>query len=312
MGVWDSIVNGGKWAGGKFIGAHEQLAQGVGLLPSEADKRAEEFSEVDPHGYLQQGVNSARYDAAQDRLNFRSGGQDQRGLIRSMQARINSGQTVSGEIMRQGMQQTLANQQSHAAGAAPQNSAMAARNAAMNIGRANTAMAGQQAIAGMQERIASEQALGQLMQQRRQADLQSMTNNNQLGFQNAQAIENARTQRAVPQGGNDQSSRLTGAITAGAAVLSDKRLKHNIEDASDDAKAFIAALKPYKYDYKDKKFGKGKQLGIMAQDLEKTKLGKKAVMNIGGKKIVHGAKLAGALAAAVAMQEERLGKLEGK
>jgi hypothetical protein len=79
---------------------------------------------------------------------------------------------ASPEILRQGLQQQYGQQRSMAAGAAPQNAAMAARTAAMNMGRASTAMAGQGAMAELQERQAYEKQLADMIMQGRQQDMQ--------------------------------------------------------------------------------------------------------------------------------------------
>lgn len=55
----------------------------------------------------------------------------------------------------------------------------------------------------------------------------------------------------------------------------DERLKENIEPISqEDKEEFKAVLKARKFTYKDaEKYGDGEWLGVMAQDLEKSKLG---------------------------------------
>jgi hypothetical protein len=79
-----------------------------------------------------------------------------------LQALANGQNSVSAEQLRQGMQQQQAAQQSMAASAAPQNQVMAARIAANNMAREGYGMAGQQALAGLQERQAALNALAQL------------------------------------------------------------------------------------------------------------------------------------------------------
>ncbi len=80
--------------------------------------------------------------------------------------------SVSREQLRQGLQQNLAGQRSMAAGAAPNNAAMAARTAAMQMGRLGSGLAGQQAVAGLQERQAAEKALADMILQERGQDIQ--------------------------------------------------------------------------------------------------------------------------------------------
>lgn len=120
----------------------------------------------DPSNKYRNAVSSVGENA----LNFGYGAannynQNQAGLNQSIDAlrALASGQnSVSAEQLRQGLQQNVAAQQSLAAGASPQNAAMAARQAAMNAGRLGYGLAGQQALAGLQERNQAQQALAQL------------------------------------------------------------------------------------------------------------------------------------------------------
>jgi hypothetical protein len=89
--------------------------------------------------------------------------------------------SVSMEQARQNMQQAQAQQMSMAAGAAPQNSAMAARNAANNMGQLSYGIAGQQSLAGLQERQAALNALSQMQMQQAQQNLTGAGQFGQLG-----------------------------------------------------------------------------------------------------------------------------------
>lgn len=71
--------------------------------------------------------------------------------------------SVSMEQLRQGNQQALAAQRSMAAGASPNNAAMAARQAATNMGRLSAGLSGQQAVAGLQERNQAMQNYASLL-----------------------------------------------------------------------------------------------------------------------------------------------------
>ena len=46
-----------------------------------------------------------------------------------------------------------------------------------------------------------------------------------------------------------------------------------------DIDGFLDSLYAHQYNYKNDAHGKGKQVGVMAQDLEKTQLGKQMVEN---------------------------------
>lgn len=85
--------------------------------------------------------------------------------------------SVSAEQLRQGLQQAQAQQMSMAASAAPQNQAMAARNAMMNTGNLASGMMGQQALAGLQERQGALNALAQMQMQQSGQNMQGA-----LGF----------------------------------------------------------------------------------------------------------------------------------
>lgn len=90
--------------------------------------------------------------------------------------RIARGQeSVSAEQLRASLGQTMAQQRSMAAGAAPQNQAMANIQASRNAMNLGSGLAGQQAIAGMQERQQAQQALTQMLMEQR-AQEQSVAN----------------------------------------------------------------------------------------------------------------------------------------
>jgi hypothetical protein len=66
-----------------------------------------------------------------------------------------------------------------------------------------------------------------------------------------------------------------------AAMASDKRAKKDIKSADAcDFDHFLATIQPKKFKYKDEKHGEGDRTGVMAQDLQKSKLGSEAVVTI--------------------------------
>jgi hypothetical protein len=219
--------------------------------------------------------------------------------------RVASGQdSVSAEQLRQGLQQNLAGQRSMAAGASPQNSAMAARTAAMQSARLGSGLAGQQAVAGLQERQGAQKALADMIMQQRQQDLQASLGSRGNAIQGYGA-GNAGT----PEKSNVE--KYGGAIMGGlGAIMSDRRLKEDIKGGDKAANAALEGLRSYTYKYKDEKHGKGERLGIMAQDLEKAGL-KHAVIETPEGKAVHGGHLAASNTAMVAALARRVKRLEG-
>lgn len=102
------------------------------------------------------------------------------GALREALRRRAAGQdSLSAEQLRQGLGQQLAMQQSMAAGASPANQAMAARTAMMGANRAATGMAGNAALAGIQERSAAEKALQDMILGQRQQDIQASLGSSQ-------------------------------------------------------------------------------------------------------------------------------------
>ncbi len=217
--------------------------------------------------------------------------------------RLASGQdSVSAEQLRQGLQQNLGAQRSLAAGASPQNSTMAARTAAIQSARLGGAMAGQQALAGLQERQSAQQALSNMIMQQRQQDLQAALQSRQTaqqgyGAQNAGTPEKSGMEKYGP------------AIASGAGLFaSDRRLKTDIRDGDDAANKAMERLPSFLYKYKSKDHGDGEYLGPMSQDLERA--GSRAVVDTPRGKMVDGARLAGENTAMLAALQRRVKRLE--
>lgn len=101
----------------------------------------------------------------------------------------------------------------------------------------------------------------------------------------------------------------------GAAAVSDENSKENIkkeDNSADKISNFMDALKSYTYDYKDEKNGQGKQMGVMAQDLEKTQVGSQMVEDTENGKMVDFGKGFGAILASIASLNDKIKKMEGK
>jgi Chaperone of endosialidase len=226
--------------------------------------------------------------------------------IAALQRQASGQNSLSAMQLQQGLQQNLAAQQAQAASASPQNAAMAARTAAIQSGQLGAGLSGQQATAGLQEQ---RQAQGQLSDAINQQ--QQLSSQNALGGWNA---TNNATNSAIQNPQKTTGQAATGAVggIAGAlTMMSDERLKTNIKGGDAAAAKALSGLRAYSYDYKDEKYGKGKQLGIMAQGLESAGLGHTIIETPAGK-AVHGGKLAAALAAMMPGLDDRLSKLEGK
>ncbi len=108
--------------------------------------------------------------------------------------------SVTREMLRQGLQSNLSAQRSMAAGASPNNAAMAARTAAMQMGRMGAGMSGQAAIAGMQERQAATKAWMDAVNAQRQQELQAALGSRQtaIGAYGAVKPEGTDLEKAQP------------------------------------------------------------------------------------------------------------------
>lgn len=212
--------------------------------------------------------------------------------------------SLSSEQLRQGLQQNLASQRSMAASASPGNSAMAARNAAMNMGRAASGMSGAAATAGIQERQAAQNALSQMILQQRAQNLQGALGSRQNAISGYGGI--------TPEGSTlDKIAPLVKAASDGAAAASasDERGKTGIQPGDDKAARILDGLNAYSYRYKDQANGAGPQVGVMAQDMERAGLGH-AVRDTPQGKMVDAGKAATSSLALTAALAERVKKLE--
>lgn len=113
-------------------------------------------------------------------------------------------------------------------------------------------------------------------------------------------------------GGQGLSGLFGNPVTnAGVGLLSDEELKKMEEEKQSMMMSFLDAINPYQFEYKDKKHGSGKQYGVMAQDLEKSDVGRSMVRNVKEGKMVDVAAGMGPTLAALGYIHERLKKLEG-
>ena len=92
-----------------------------------------------------------------------------------------------------------------------------------------------------------------------------------------QATQQAAGQQQAALQEHSAGTQLFGSLAGAAAsafVASDINAKENIESAKPEIDNMMENLDAASYDYKEpEKFGEGRQIGVMAQDLEKSKLG---------------------------------------
>ena len=281
------------------------LGNGLGNgAPGSADEQEQRRKAL-----LYQQAQAAGGFAQQAQRDYRINTDNGQQALGYLQRTANGENSVSAMQLQQGLQQNLAAQQSLAAGAAPQNSAMAARTAAIQSGRLGSGLAGQQAAAGLQERSQAQGQYGALI--------------TGLRGQDAQVADTARANALTGYGANNAGAPdqswwdkhgnqviAAGATAAAAYAASDRRLKTGIRDGTGAAESALKGLSAHSFKYKDDSLGRGRRVGVMAQDLEKAGLGH-AVVNTPRGKMVHGAQLATSLSAMMPGLDARLRKLEG-
>lgn len=183
---------------------------------------------------------------------------------------------------------------------------VAARNAAA-VNQANMRNTSEQ------QRISEGQANTKNQQQMHNKELLQTKFKNQMDLANAKAGLIAKQGEAqagqAAARGNMYGNIIKGGATIGAAALSDEREKKEVK--AFDASKFLDSLEGFKYEYKDESNGAGKQVGVMAQDVEKEapQLVHEDEM---GTKYVDYNKAGGPLFASLADLHRRLSEIEKK
>jgi hypothetical protein len=175
-------------------------------------------------------------------------------------------------------------------------------------------LAARQNIANQQANIANQQQMYNkgLEQQQFQNKMAKAGAQNQATGN----LANMYAQQAGAQAQADASTIGSLASLGGAAMMSDVKVKTDIEDGSRSVRDMLDELQPYEYDYKDEikedPSMEGRQLGVMAQDLEDSDLGQEFVQeDMDGVKRVDYGKMGSTQLAALADLHQRLRKLEG-
>lgn len=227
------------------------------------------------------------------------------------------------------------------------NAAGAAREAARAAAGIGIGGAGMAAQAQLSDQQAAGQLLSGVLGQGRAQDVNIAGQNAAAGntrslqqgsMDQAIKIENIRAQLAQ-QGLNDQQIQamlaqmglmnsnelagrsqdngiIGGLIATGgqaAAMASDERVKTAVTDASSEVDAALSSIKPYRYEYIDpKKHGEGSRVGVMAQDLAKSKAGANVVTSRDGVLMLDLGKATSLTLAGMGRLADRLGKVEAQ
>jgi hypothetical protein len=254
--------------------------------------------------------------------------QSQLGQIGQLQGIASGQQQGAGELAAQRQtQNALASQQAMARMQRGGNAALGYQNAANNSAGIGLAGAGMAQQAGMQDQMAAQGMLTNAMGQARGQDLNALDQQlRAMGMQDqtrlaylAQLTGMDAMQLNAYNQANAQSAQghigpliAAGGQVGAALAMSDERVKEQIEDASNEVDEALEALLPKAYVYKDAKHGKGRRVGIMAQDLERSRAGSHVVTEVADGKAIDLSKATSLALASVSRLHHRLRKLEGK
>lgn len=213
---------------------------------------------------------------------------EQQAAIEGRQQRSEAAQQVAQGVQQQqsGLMGLGAQSRGPFSGAARQQFGAAASQAGM-LGAGQMAMADVGALQGLDQDITAYEDLGE--QQR-----------TGFGLGEEQRRNSFAAQRLATLG------QIGGGV-ASAFQKSDERTKTDIEPGEEDIRKMLDSIKAYKFKYKG---DDEDQIGVMAQDMEKTPMGRSSVVDIGGVK--HIMEDPSKSLAMMKYLDERIKKLEGK
>ena len=219
------------------------------------------------------------------------------------------GPTVAQQQLQQATNRNIGQLAGRAAGARGPNQALALREGIRAQASANQEAGAQSALLRAQEMQQAQQSYASDLA-RQQASKQSLE---QLKAGIRGQTQQLQTQANLnkQQGSKDL---INNVAQAGMALFSDENMKKNVKKA--DLQDLAEKIKAVKFEYKQpngESYQDGTITGVMAQDLEKSKLGKSMVMENGkGQKMVDLKKAVPVTMAAVSEIIKRLNKLEKK
>lgn len=194
--------------------------------------------------------------------------------------------------------------------------ALAQRNILMAKSAGDREIAEKGALARMQEQQAAQDRLASLTQGQQSQDIAQIMQPAGLAAQGEQSrfeADVARRNAVKAQQNAMMGQLLSAGSTLGAAAMSDEQQKKDVKPTESKIKSFLDALAAREFEYKDTSkpgTAPGKRYGIMAQDLEKSEMGKSLVRETPVGKMVDTVQGFGAVLAAQAEMNKRLKKLE--
>lgn len=280
-------------------GARNNQLQGLGYLQQQIEGKGPSVAQVQQDA----GLASARNQQASIAASARGGGAN---LAAAQQASANAAAGLSGQAVQNSA--LLRAQEQQSAMNAYGQQAAGLRGADMQNSNAYLA---QQGLASQR----NQQAEGnrQNIYQSQMAAKQAGENQNAATMSAERGLNYQQQKDAADRSDRNVGTALqvAGSLAGLAVMASDKNLKANIKSSGRDVDEAMGALRPYSYDYKDEKYGSGKQTGIMAQHLMKSKAGKGVVAETPEGLMVKLPQATGLALAGIARLDKRLRAVEG-
>lgn len=284
---------------------------------------------VNPVTQQQTDQALAQQQAFLQALQGQGGIQNQNAAFQSFQnLAAGTGPNPAQAQLAQATQANVANQASLAAGqrGASQNVGMISRGAANQGANIQQQAAGQAASMGAQQQLQGMQGMANIAGQQ-VGNLGNAANAyaaNTLGgvsaYNNAQAglfgSQNKANADIAIQNNKAQQGIFGGLLGGAGSILSDERLKKDIKPADDKIQDFLRKAGAHEYEYKDGAkdlpgAGGGKHTGPMAQELEKSEIGKQMVVNTPEGKGIDFGKSMATLLSAIASVNKRIDSMDG-
>ena len=194
------------------------------------------------------------------------------------------------------------------------NAELALRSRALDDALALANYQGEMALEGIEVKIDLAEMEADVRTKLAELGVDSAEKIAQLNADTQLAIANLNASAARAASGSQERAAIIGAIgtiVAGAITASDYRLKTDINELQveeslslEQIDELLTVLTPYTFQYKDQTYGAGKRFGIMAQDLEKSDVGKQFVIDTPVGKMVDFGNMMGLIVASQAYLHE--------
>lgn len=309
------------YAGGSFGWLTDAWDSATGWLTDDAPSRPGLYSEAGEFGGIPgYGDRSNRLlEGRRDYSSFR--GQQQEQLNRLLEM-SKQGDPLARARLNQQAEAGASRAQAQALSMGPGNAALGARMAMQQGSLGRRDAAGKGAMADVAARLGATQQMTGALQGMRGQDQKLMLGMSRLELQQAMSqgrlgmsYEDMLARRygssiGQPTQGESNRAMVGQAIGFGGMIASDRKLKKNVRAGAEAADEFMSSMKPRTFRYKDRKFGEGEHLGVMAQDMERSTIGRGVVTKTPHGKMLNMRKLQSGLVASVVRLNDRLRELE--